>query len=163
LRILITGGKSALALKVLKAFGNDTIIVADYGDVPTFSTNSYEFISLGERNEETIAHTLLSCCLDYQIDAILPLHIFEIEPMIKASILFDEFNVNILLPGITKFADFLKGYTKGKHWAVFVNGIKIYMSEQNERLDLYAKEQNLNGAYYFEDSEGGIKLSLITI
>jgi hypothetical protein len=164
LKILITGGKSALALKLLKAFEQDSAIITDYGDVPTFFSNNYKFISLGERNDETLAHTLLSCCLDHQVDAILPLHIFEIESIIKASILFQEFNVHVLLPNLEQFNNYRESLSSGKiNWAVFLNGEVFYLSNQSEALGLHAKRENLSGAYYFEVVDEKVELELITI
>ena len=98
MKILITGGKSAVALKVLKAFEQHEVIVADYGEVPSFSSSKYQLISLGEKNEDIIAHVLLNYCLDHGVDALVPLHEFEIEPIAKSKILFNEFNVSVLLP-----------------------------------------------------------------
>jgi hypothetical protein len=164
LKILITGGKSALALKLLKAFEHDTVIFADYGDVPSFFSSNYQFITLGERNDETLAHTLLSCCLDENIDVILPLHYFEQEPIIRAGILFQEFNVSILLPNITQLNQYIRDVTfKKTNWAIFENGEVVYSTQINEGINLYSKKENLNGAYYFEVSGDEIKLFLITI
>ncbi|MGY0037739.1 hypothetical protein [Pedobacter sp. NJ-S-72] len=63
MKTLITGGKSAQALKILKAFTNDQVLLGDYGDMPSFASAQYQFVSLGDKNEETIAHTLLNACL----------------------------------------------------------------------------------------------------
>ena len=87
MKILLTGGKSAVALKLLKAFTNYKVVLADYGDVPLFATKDYELISLGIKNEEVLAHTLLNNCLNEGVDAILPIHSFEIEALAKAEVL----------------------------------------------------------------------------
>ena len=98
MKILITGGRSALALKSLKTFINDKVILADYGDTPSLVTDQYYFISLGPRNDDIIAHNLLNHCLNESADAILPLHDFEIAELAKSSVLFDEFNIKVLIP-----------------------------------------------------------------
>ncbi len=164
MKILITGGKSALSLKLLRAFEGDTIVFADYGDVPSFFANNYEFISLGDRNDEILAHTLLSCCLDYEIDVVLPLHSFEIESLVKASILFNEFNVYVLLPILEQLDRYTnEGAIKKSDWGVMINGKVIYSTQQHEALKLYTKKETLNGAYYFELNNNEVKLSLIKI
>ncbi|ACU05209.1 hypothetical protein [Pedobacter heparinus] len=98
MKILITGGVSAQALKMLTAFADDAIVLADYGDVPLFPTAKYQFISLGERNDDIIAHNLLNHCLNEAADAILPLYAFEIAEIAKSTVLFEEFNIRVLLP-----------------------------------------------------------------
>lgn len=96
MRILITGGKSAQALKQAKQFTSESIILADYGDMPSFPSVTYKFLSLGERNDDIIAHNLLNHCLNEAADAILALNDFETEELQKSSVLFKEFNIEIL-------------------------------------------------------------------
>ena len=98
MRILITGGKSAAALKLLKAFADDNVVLADYGEMPSIVTAQYHFISLGERNDDIIAHNLLNHCLDEAADAVLPLHDFELEEIAKSAVLFEEFHIKVLMP-----------------------------------------------------------------
>lgn len=97
MRILITGGKSARALKQANQFANDQVILADYGEMPSFPSAKYKFLSLGERNDDIIAHNLLSHCLDEGAEAIVPLHDFEMRELLKSSVLFKEFNIEILV------------------------------------------------------------------
>jgi len=98
LKILITGGKSIQALKLVKAYPNDHVILADYGEMPSFPSQTYRFISLGDLNREVIAHNLLTISLDESVDAILPLHQYEADEIVKSSVLFEEFNIEIILP-----------------------------------------------------------------
>ena len=98
MKILITGGKSVQALKLVNAFTEDTIVLADYGDMPSFPSAKYFMASLGERNDDIIAHNLLSHCLDHGTDAVLPLHDFEIADITKSKVLFEEFNIQVLIP-----------------------------------------------------------------
>lgn len=98
MKILITGGKSAQSLKLVKTFADDNIVLADYGDMPSIPSARYYFISLGERNDEIIAHNLLNHCLNEGVDAVLPLHEFEIADIAKSKVLFEEFNIQVLMP-----------------------------------------------------------------
>lgn len=98
MKILITGGKSIQALKLVKTFENDVIVLADYGEMPSFPTVNYNFISLGERNDDVIAHNLLNHCLNEGVDAILPLQHFELNELNKSTVLFEEFNIAVLQP-----------------------------------------------------------------
>lgn len=93
---MITGGKSIQALKLVKTYENDTVTLADYGEMPSFPSAKYRLISLGERNDDIIAHNLLNHCLDEGADAIIPLHAFEITELSKSTVLFEEFNIQVL-------------------------------------------------------------------
>ena len=98
MKILITGGTSIQALKLSNTFVDATVILADYGDAPKFPSGSYRFISLGVRNDDIIAHNLLTICLDQSVDTLLPLYGFEIEQIAKSSILFKEFDIEVFMP-----------------------------------------------------------------
>lgn len=96
MKILITGGKSAQAFKLLREFKEDDIIMADYGEMPHFPSKEYQFISMGIQNPETTAHSLLTFCLDNAVNAIVPVYDFEIEALAKSNILFEEFEIQII-------------------------------------------------------------------
>ncbi|MEJ5995214.1 hypothetical protein WG904_12365 [Pedobacter sp. Du54] len=165
MKVLITGGKSALALKIAKAFTPHQIILADYGEIPNFSSTAYKFISLGEKNEDTIAHNLLNHCLDEDVDRVLPLHTFEIIAMCKAKVLFSEFNIDTLLPienALAPHFDIMAG-TKFVNWAVFVKGEVVFASFKDDKLFTYAKAAELSGAFYLNESTTVANLQLITI
>ncbi|WP_316815306.1 hypothetical protein [Pedobacter nyackensis] len=102
MRILITGGKSAQAIKLANQFENDSIVLADYGDMPSFPSAKYKFLSLGERNDDIIAHNLLNHCLNEGADAILALQPFEMVELLKSAVLFNEFNIEILKAGTSE-------------------------------------------------------------
>ena len=98
MKILITGGLSAQAQKMLSVLAENIIVLADYGDVPLFPSAKYQFISLGERNDDIISHNLLNHCLNEAVDAILPLYAFELAEVAKSAVLFEEFNIRVLTP-----------------------------------------------------------------
>lgn len=149
MKILITGGKTATALKLIKAFDNATIILGDYGDAPSIKVNTYEFASLGPWNAEVLAHNLLTKCLDYSVDMLLPLYEAEIQAVSKSLLLFEEFGLKVLSPENPQLRS-----TKFKDWCVFVEGKVIYASAsiQIENSD------GLNGAYAFDAETGGLVL-----
>ncbi len=160
MKILITGGNSSTALKLLKAFSNDQVKLGDYGDVPSFSAQNYQFISLGIKNEETIAHTLLNACLDEGIEMILPLHVFEIEAVAKATVLFKEFGIDVLLPTNELLTTYLTG-SKTEEWLVYKNGEVVFATRVNETTKEMGKKTLLNGAFYYNVLNNS--LSLITL
>lgn len=80
------------------SFTDHEVILADYGEAPHFPSSSYRFISLGERNDDIVAHNLLTISLDQSVDALMPLHAFEVEQVSKSIVLFEEFSIEVLLP-----------------------------------------------------------------
>jgi hypothetical protein len=161
LKTLITGGKSSQALKLLKAFTGDQVLLADYGDAPVFSSAQYQFVSLGERNEETTAHNLLNACLDQDAERLLPLYAFELEAVVKSAVLFEEFNIHVLLPDLLTFAQYpLTGAVNLQSWAVYDQGRLIYSSVPSL---LYENTEGLNGVFYIDETPEGVKRTLFTI
>lgn len=154
MRILITGGKTATALKLAKAFGGEEVFLGDYGDMPNMNINAYSFVELEVWNTEVLAHNLLTKCLDDGVDILLPLYEAEIIALSKSLVLFEEFNVKILLPENPQL-------NKGKylHWAVFDNGKLLYTSAENGIEN--DKKHKLDGAYYMDDEAQ--EFSLISI
>lgn len=162
MKILLTGGKSAVALKLLKAFTTYKVVLADYGEVPSFATKDYELISLGVKNETVLAHTLLNNCLNEGVDAILPIHSFEIEPLAKAEVLFNEFNINLLLPNIFELTAYFKSgeVNKSERWAVFNKGDLIFSNQEDEVITQLGRDKNLNGAFYIKPNNEFILLTI---
>lgn len=166
MKVLITGGKSAQSYKILKAFEGYQILLADYGDIPAFAAGNYQFISLGERNEETIAHHLLNTCLDHEADLILPLHEFEVAAVAKAMVLFEEFNIQVLLPEQTELLKYFHSQEevrKGHHWALFAKGKLLFSPEPSEALVEIGQTKGLNGLFYIPEDPNGLTAVLFTI
>lgn len=164
MKTLITGGKSAQALKLLKAFTGDQVVLADYGDMPVFVSANYQLMDLGPRNDDTIAHNLLNACLDQEADRLLPIYRFELEAIVKSAVLFEEFNIHILLPDAAIFPLYLdKVPGDKKNWAVFDKGLLVYSTRLETALLEIGEESTLNGAFYIAETETGVEASLFMI
>jgi hypothetical protein len=162
LKTLITGGKSVQALKLLKAFADGQVILADYGEAPSFSSAQYQFVSLGEINEDTIAHNLLNACLDQEAGRLLPLHQFELEALVKSAVLFEEFNIRVLLPEINVFPLYPQtGAVNTQNWAVYEQGELIYSSVP--AIPSHYGTKGLNGAFYIDETTAETMPVLVTI
>ncbi len=161
MKILITGGKSSVALKLLKAFTGYEIVLADYGEVPSFSSTAYQLISLGPKNEDVLAHNLLNHCLNEGVDLVLPLHEVELGAVAKAAILFKEFDIDVLLPNDADLSTYQLS-EKSPNWVVFNKGEVIFTTQASETRFEQAKIASLSGAYYCIEEPASI-LSLITI
>ena len=146
MKIVITGGKSATALKLSKAFANDQVILADYGEMPSFKSAMYQFAELGTWNEEILAHHLLTKCLDYEADILIPLYESEINAVGKSLLLFLEFGLKVLVPETVSVGNALNS---SKTLAVFDSGKLLYADVENDTLVREGARQLLHGAYYF--------------
>lgn len=149
MKILITGGKTATALKLIKAFNHDEILLGDYGDMPKISTSSYAFAELGQWNADVLAHNLLTKCLDKGVDMLLPLYEAEIEALSKSLVLFEEFGLKVLLPKNPEIKQ-----EKWKDCCVFDEGRLVYSSTDI----VLSGNENLNGAYSFYNENKDIVL-----
>ncbi|WP_316749906.1 hypothetical protein [Pedobacter gandavensis] len=163
MRILITGGKSASALKLLKAFASHHILLADYGDMPAFSSPAYQMHSLGIRNDDTTAHALLNNCLDEEIEVLLPIHDFEIEAVAKSMVLFEEFGIRVLLPEPADLPKYLSTAKQSGDWALYQEGILQFPENASEAQKELGLKEKLNGVFYTLDSPEGLKPVLFTI
>jgi hypothetical protein len=159
LKILITGGNNAKALKLMKAFPSHFVLLADYGDVPGIISEKYAFASLGVLNKDSIAHILLNFCITEAIDCIIPLHAYEIEPLAKSAVLFGEYGIQILLPDADVIADYThEEKVNYQNFAVFIHGDCIFSSESNSVTKKLSP--TFNGVFGYNDADD---LKLFTI
>ena len=160
MNILITGATRPQSFKTLKAFEGDRVVMADYGDVPSFPSAKYSFISLGERNDDILAYNLLNACLDNDIDHLMPLYNFEIKAVAKAAVLFSEFNIEVLLPDIAVLSKYNRVYNPvTEHYVVYIKGKVLYSSEP------WAPKQEdiLSGAFYIRQENEEVITNLLTV
>lgn len=155
MKLLITGGTAATALKILKAFEGHEVVLADYGDVPTVSTKAYHFISLGVKNEDIVAHNILNACLNEGADMVLPLYSFEAEAIAKSKVLFNEFGIEVLLPEPADLPVYLhRGIIlKTIDWAVYEHGKLFFSPSDNDVFRSEGEALNLNGAFIWLDGQ----------
>lgn len=158
MKILITGANHAKVLKLIKAFSGNLMVLADYGDVPIMQTEKFKFASLGVVNRDSIAHLLLNFCITEAIDSIIPLHHFEADAVAKASILFNEYGIEVLLPPAEKLSNYqLDKQDTNNHLAVFIKGECVFSTDEKK---ISKQLEEVNGVFVVDESEN---LSLFTI
>ena len=159
LKILLTGANNAKALKLIKAFPNHFILLADYGDVPVITTGNYAFSSIGVLNKESIAHILLNYYITEAVDSIIPLHQFEVEPLARAGVLFEEYGIQVLTPPADKIVDFLyPDKNTFQNFAVFIKGECVFASSN----DIFIKhDEEFNGVFGYNLPTDELKLFTI--
>lgn len=160
MKIIITGGKASKSLKLLKAFTQAEVVLADYGEMPAFGTAAYTFLSLGERNDEVIAHNLLNICLDQQADTLLPLYEFEVYAVSRAATLFKEYNITVLLPELPLLEEYFnKPIPQPRDWAIFNQGEVIFSTLPW----VPSYPEKMTGVFYIKEVNDEIFTSLFTI
>ncbi|WP_343524235.1 hypothetical protein [Pedobacter sp.] len=159
MKILITGGNHAKALKLMKAFPNHFVLLADYGDVPGIVTENYAFSSIGVLNKDSIAHVLLNFCITEGIDCLIPLHSYEVEPIAKSAVLFGEYGIQVLLPDASSIAEYLPHkQSTFQNFAVFVGGECVFASGK----EIFVRtEEKLNGVFGYNVADDELKLFTI--
>lgn len=159
MKILITGGNNAKALKLMKAFPSHFVLLADYGDVPGIITENYAFSSLGPLNKDSIAHILLNFSITEGIDCIIPLHQYEVEPIAKSAVLFGEYGIQVLLPDASLMGKYLpKEQNTYQNFAVFVAGECVFASGK----EIFVRtDEKLNGVFGYNVADDDLKLFTI--
>lgn len=143
----------------MKAFPTHFVLLADYGEVPAILTESYAFKSLGNLNKDSIAHILLNFCITEGIDAIIPLHHYEAEPLAKSSVLFEEYGINVLTPPAEELDQYRSAEKEAfQHFGIFIKGECIFASGK----EIFVKQsEDINGVFGYNDAND--QLTLLTI
>lgn len=143
----------------MKAFPTHFILLADYGDVPGIVAENYAFTTLGMLNQDSIAHILLNFCITEAIDCIIPLHQYEVEPMAKSAVLFNEYGIQVLTPPADSISNYLfLEKNTFKNFAVFIEGECIFASGG----EIFIKQDHeLNGVFGYNDPSDDLKLFTI--
>jgi hypothetical protein len=98
-KILITFGTRPLAMRIAKKLSNRfEVLYASSEEIPELLLKSGNYVSIPKGLLPTFAHELLKLSLDQQVDYVLPLGGFELEPLAEAKVLFEEYQISVLVP-----------------------------------------------------------------
>ncbi|MGE8428246.1 MAG: hypothetical protein ACN6O7_10230 [Sphingobacterium sp.] len=98
-KILITFGTRPLAMRIAKRLGADfEILYASSEDIPELLLASGKYAKIPKGLLPTFAHEVLKLSLDQEVDYVLPLGGFELEPLSTAKVLFEEYQISVLVP-----------------------------------------------------------------
>lgn len=95
--ILITAAANSAAYRferILASAGD--VFFADTTDLPPIP--SRKFLRVPVTSSITYTHEILTLCLDHGIDHVYPLHRDEVTELSKASQLFDEYGISLIIP-----------------------------------------------------------------
>jgi len=94
--ILITAANSALAYKLKNQLNRDDVVMGDHMDLPDFMLKPGKMIRLPDPKSVSYTHEMLTLCLNMGIEAIYLFREPETQLLLKAEILFNEYNIKIL-------------------------------------------------------------------
>lgn len=98
-KILITFGTRPLAMRIAKKLtGNFDIVYASSEAIPELLLKSGNYSKIPAGLLPTYAHELLKLSLDQQVDYVLPLGMAEWAPLSEAKVLFEEYQISVLIP-----------------------------------------------------------------
>lgn len=155
-KILITFGTRPLAMRIAKRLGADfEIVYASSEDIPQLLLASGKYAKIPKGLLPTFAHEVLKLSLDQQVDYVLPLGGFELEPLAAAKVLFEEYQISVLVPD----KDLLETIPIMENPPAELP-YKL-LSKGNNLLDSTTFERSLDGLFVASDS--GEDLALICV
>ncbi|MBE8713311.1 hypothetical protein [Sphingobacterium hungaricum] len=135
-KILVTYGTRPLAQRVKQILQNQfDVYFATCEEIPSILTKSYSGIPTGAN--PTFAHEVLKLALDLGINYILPLGKQELLPFAEAKILFEEYDIELLVPSKERLEDLfiLENPNKEMNLDVFIDGRSIIQSRTIDFAD----------------------------
>ncbi|MBB1645891.1 MULTISPECIES: hypothetical protein [Sphingobacterium] len=155
-KILITFGTRPLAMRIAKRLGADfEILYASSEDIPELLLASGKYAKIPKGLLPTFAHEILKLSLDQEVDYVLPLGGFELEPLSTAKVLFEEYQISVLVPD----KDLLETIPVMENPPADLP--YRLLSKGNSLLDSATFERSLDGLFVASDS--GEDLALICV
>lgn len=155
-KILITFGTRPLAMRIAKKLGADfEILYASSEEIPELLLKSGNYAPIPKGLLPTFAHEVLKLSLDQQIDYVLPLGGLELEALSEAKVLFEEYQISVLVPD-KDLLDTIPIMEKPPADLSY-----ILLSKGKNLFDSATYEKSLDGLFVASDS--GEDLALICV
>lgn len=98
-KVLITYGLRPFAQRVAKILPAEwEVLYASSEEIPAILLNKQQYIRIPAHTSPSYAHEMLSLSLDLGVDYLLPLGLGEFSLLAETELLFDEYNISILVP-----------------------------------------------------------------
>lgn len=105
--VLITAAASAESHRLQRTLELSDVIFADEQNLPAALFGKTRFIQIPSGGSFSFSHQLLSLCLDYAIEIVFPLRKTEVLALAEAKTLFEEYNIQVIVPEIAELAALL--------------------------------------------------------
>jgi len=143
-------------MRIAKKLGADfEILYASSEEIPELLLKSGNYAPIPKGLLPTFAHEVLKLSLDQQIDYVLPLGGFELEALSEAKVLFEEYQISVLVPD----KDLLDTIPIMENPPADLS--YILLSKSKNLFDSATYEKSLDGLFVASDS--GEDLALICV
>ncbi|WP_395805190.1 hypothetical protein [Daejeonella sp.] len=157
--VLITAASDSAAFRLARLFSEKILYFGSIEEIPNFGDT--KFIKIPSAKSPSFAHELLKICLDNHINEVYPLVFDEIVELSASRVLFDEFNIKIIIPSINYInLELLKYPHILVNLLVLINGV-IVAGEIPPNNCLPFQEEN--GVFQWEFIDKEVKFSLFTV
>ena len=95
---LITAASDSAAFRLARLFSEKVIFFGSIKEITNIGNT--KFIKIPSAKSPSFAHELLKICLDNHINEVYPLVFDEIVELSASRVLFEEFNIKIIIPSI---------------------------------------------------------------
>jgi hypothetical protein len=95
MKVLITGAAMVKAHQLKSEKTGADVVLGDYTDLPQFMLSSGSMMNLPNPKSPSYTHEMLTLCLDNGIDFVHIVREDEVEPLLKAAQLFEEYHIGL--------------------------------------------------------------------
>jgi hypothetical protein len=122
--VLITSASDSAAFHIARLLEDENLIFGTIEQMPDITGS--KFIRIPAASSPSFTHELLKICIDHQIHEIFPLMKDEIVELSSSRVLFEEFDIKIVIPSINSvYLNFLSPAPQLSKLVVMVNGVFI--------------------------------------
>lgn len=156
---LITAASDSAAFRLARLFSEKVLFFGSIEEMPNIGDT--KFIKIPSAKSPSFAHELLKICLDNEINEVYPLVLDEIIELSTSRILFEEFNIKIIIPSINFINLELLNHSKLLiNLIVLINGVVVAGDcPPNNSLPF----QEVNGVFKWEIIDDEVIFSLFTV
>ncbi|GEM66180.1 hypothetical protein SF1_41620 [Sphingobacterium faecium NBRC 15299] len=147
-RILITFGTRGLGQRIAKLLEHEfDVFFASSEEIPSLLLNSGKYFKIPAGLMPTYAHEVLKISLDKDIDYVLPLGGYEFEPLAEAKVLFEEYDIKVIVPAHDVLPDYfvIENPTKELSLVLLVGGKSLLD-------DFETVDSSIDGLFVISDS-----------
>jgi hypothetical protein len=156
---LITAASDSAAFRLARLFSEKVLFFGSIEEIPNFGDT--KFIKIPSVKSPSFSHELLKICLDNHINEVYPLVLDEIIELSFSRILFEEFNIKIIIPSINYInLELLKYSISLTKLIVLINGV-IIAGDCPPNNSLPFQEEN--GIFKWELIDDEVIFSLFTV
>lgn len=155
---LITGASNAAAFRLARLFAKEGLVFGSNEQLSDFS--SFKFITIPLATSPSFCHELLKICLDNQIKEIFPLLKNEIIELASSKVLFEEFDIKIIMPSINFINLGLLNLDKSQCKVVIIKNSEFIAGDLPPQNKLPKEE---SGIFYWEIVNDEVMFSLFAL